>query len=118
MPAKAVRVFVVARSFVVHVAFHVWIVTQINMCCRARGDLPLVIQFLLWGGGLITIAFTYFFGLKNIRAQSLMTAGLTGLIAFNLFLILVLDNPFHGYLRVTPEPLREILQRIQVIESS
>ena len=73
---------------------------------------------LLWGGGLITIAFTYFFGLKNIRAQSLMTAGLTGLIAFNLFLILVLDNPFHGYLRVTPEPLREILQRIQVIESS
>jgi hypothetical protein len=84
----------------------------------SRKDLPLVIQFLLWGGGLITIAFTYFFGLKNIRAQSLMTAGLTGLIAFNLFLILVLDNPFHGYLRVTPEPLREILQRIQVIESS
>ncbi len=84
----------------------------------SRNDLPLVIQFLLWGGGLVTIAFTYFFGVKSFRAQSLMTAGLTGLIAFNLLLIVVLDNPFHGYLRVTPEPLREILERIDGIESS
>lgn len=81
----------------------------------SRNDLPLVIQFLLWGGGLITIGFTYFFGVKSIRAQSLMTAGLTGVIAFNLFLILVLDNPFHGYFRVSAEPLREVLERIQPI---
>lgn len=84
----------------------------------SRNDLPLVIQFLLWGGGVITIAFTYFFGVKSIRAQSLMTAGLTGVIAFNLFLVLVLDNPFHGILRVPPEPLREILERFPSIESS
>jgi len=43
--------------------------------------------------------------------------GVLGVI-YAVLLILVLDNPFHGYLRVTPEPLREILQRIQVIESS
>lgn len=79
----------------------------------SRDDMPLVIQFLLWGGGVITIAFTYFFGIKSIRAQSLMTAALTGIIAFNLFLILALDNPFHGYLHVSPEPLREVLERIQ-----
>lgn len=84
----------------------------------SRNDLPLVIQFLLWGGGMITITFTYFFGVKSIRAQSLMTAGLTGIIAFNLFLVLALDNPFRGFLRVSPEPLREILERIQTIESS
>ncbi len=84
----------------------------------SRADLPLVIQFLLWGGGLITIAFTYFFGVKSIRAQSLMTAGLTGIIGFNLFLVLVLDNPFRGFLRVPPEPLREMLERIQSIESN
>ncbi len=84
----------------------------------SRSDLPLVIQFLLWGGGLITIAFTYFFGVKSIRAQSLMTTALTGIIAFNLLLVVVLDNPFDGYLRVTPEPLREVLERIDAIESS
>ncbi len=44
----------------------------------SRNDLPLVIQFLLGGGGLITTTFTYFFGIKSIRAQSLMTAGSPG----------------------------------------
>ncbi len=80
----------------------------------SRNDLPLVFQVLLWGGGLITIAFTYFFGAQSVRAQSLMTSALTGIIAFNLFLILVLDNPFHGYVRIAPEPLQEILARIQL----
>lgn len=84
----------------------------------SRNDLPILIQLLLWGGGLITISFTYFFGVESIRAQSLMTAGLTGIIAFNLFLVLALDNPFHGFLRVPPEPLQDILGRIQSIESS
>ncbi len=69
--------------------------------------------------GLVpTIAFAYFSGVKSIRAQSLMTAALTGVIVFNLLLIVVLDNTFDGYLRVTPEPLREILERIDAIESS
>lgn len=81
----------------------------------SRDDVPLVVQILLWGGGLITIAFTYFFGVKSIRSQALMTAALAGLIAFILFLIVVLDNPFHGYLRVTPDTMRSVLERIKSV---
>ena len=83
----------------------------------SRDDLPTVIQFLLWGGGLITIAFTYFFGVKSIRSQALMTAALAGVIAFILFLVIALDNPFHGYVRVTPEPLRQVLERLQTLQA-
>jgi hypothetical protein len=79
----------------------------------SRDDLPFVIQILLWGGGLITVAFTYFFGVKSLRSQALMTAALTGVIAFILFLILALDNPFHGYVRVAPDPLQQTLERIR-----
>ncbi len=79
----------------------------------SRDDLPFVIQVLLWGGGMITIAFTYFFGVKSVRAQALMTAALAGIIAFILFLIIALDNPFHGYVRVEPDPLKLFLERIQ-----
>jgi amino acid transporter len=79
----------------------------------SRDDLPPIIQVLLWGGGLITIAFTYFFGVKSIRSQALMTAALAGVIAFILFLVLALDNPFHGYVRASPEPLQLVLKRIQ-----
>lgn len=76
-------------------------------------DIPLLIQILLWGGGLMTIAFTYFFGVRSIKSQALMTAALAGEIAFLLFLVVVLDNPFHGYLRLSPEPMQQSLERIK-----
>lgn len=84
----------------------------------SRDDLPTVVQVLLWGGGLITIAFTYFFGVKSVRSQALMTAALAGVIAFILFLIIALDNPFHGYVRASPEPLQMVLRRIQALPAN
>ncbi|HEY0407621.1 MAG TPA: DUF4239 domain-containing protein [Pyrinomonadaceae bacterium] len=83
----------------------------------SRDDLPMVIQILLWGGGAITIAFTYFFGVRSVRSQALMTAALAGVVAFILFLTLALDNPFHGYVRASPDPLRQVLERIQTISA-
>jgi hypothetical protein len=76
-------------------------------------DIPTIIQILLWGGGFIIIAFTYFFGVKSIRSQALMTAALAGEVAFILFLVVALDNPFHGYLRLSPDPMRHAIERIQ-----
>jgi hypothetical protein len=80
-------------------------------------NIPAVIQILLWGGGLIMIAFTYFFGVKSIRSQALMTAALAGEIAFILFLIVALDNPFRGYVRLPPEQMQQVLERIQAMPS-
>jgi 23S rRNA maturation mini-RNase III len=81
-------------------------------------DIPGLIQILLWGGGLVVLAFTYFFGVKSVRSQALMTAALAGEIAFILFLIVALDNPFHGSVRVSPEPVQQILERIQAMKSN
>ncbi|MDX6693568.1 MAG: hypothetical protein QOF02_1171 [Blastocatellia bacterium] len=83
----------------------------------SHDDLPSVIQILLWGGGAITIAFTYFFGVRSVRSQALMTAALAGVVAFILFLILALDNPFHGYVRASSEPLQQVLERIQTLNA-
>jgi hypothetical protein len=44
-----------------------------------------------------------------------MTAALAGEVAFILFLVVVLDNPFHGYLRLSPDPMRQVVDRIQSI---
>ena len=68
---------------------------------------------LLWTvlivGGFLTIIFTYFFGVANIRAQALMTAGLTTMIALTLFLIWSLNHPFSGDFHVYPTPFEEVL---------
>jgi hypothetical protein len=90
-----------------------------RMRVHASGDdIPAVIQILLWGGGLIIIAFTYFFGVKSVRSQALMTAALAGEVAFILFLVVALDNPFHGYVRLSPEPMQHALERIQAIPTN
>jgi hypothetical protein len=64
-------------------------------------------------GGLITVSYTYFLGVKNIRAQYLMTAALTVTITLILVLIYVLDHPFTGTSRVSVEPIRQAIDVMQ-----
>lgn len=81
----------------------------LNAC---RDDIPHVVWVLLLLSGVTTVAFTYFFGTRSALAQSLMTALLAIAVAFILFLIVALDNPFRGDLRVSPDPLKRVLERI------
>jgi hypothetical protein len=74
---------------------------------------PPAIWLVLLVGSLFTIGYTYFFGMKNIRAQYLITASLTATVALILFLIYVLDHPFSGASRISLEPLTEVLEIMQ-----
>ncbi|MEP7270655.1 MAG: DUF4239 domain-containing protein [Acidobacteriota bacterium] len=75
-------------------------------------DLPNLMWVLLIGGGITTVAFTYFFRVKGLTTQLLMTSALAGITVFVLFLILALDNPFRGSVSVSPEPIEFVLQRL------
>jgi Protein of unknown function (DUF4239) len=74
---------------------------------------PPAIWLVLLVGSLFTIGYTYFFGMKNIRAQYTITASLTATVALILFLIYVLDHPFTGASQISLEPLREVLEIMQ-----
>lgn len=74
---------------------------------------PPAVWLVLLVGSLFTIGYTYFFGMKNIKAQYLITASLTATVALILFLIYVLDHPFTGASRISFEPLREVLDIMQ-----
>ena len=73
---------------------------------------PPVIWLVLLVGSVISISYTYFFGMKNIRAQYLIAGSLTVTITMILFLIYVLDHPFTGTSRVSSEPLKQVMQII------
>ena len=66
---------------------------------------PPVIWLVLLVGGAIAVSYTFFFGMKNIRAQYLITMTLTVTVTSILFLVYVLDHPFTGTSRVSLEPL-------------
>lgn len=74
---------------------------------------PPVIWLVLLVGGLFAVSYTFFFGMKNIRAQYLITTTLTVTITSILFLIYVLDHPFTGTSRVSLEPLRQAMATTQ-----
>jgi len=78
-----------------------------------NNTVPLVVWLVLLIGGVITVAYTYFFGMKNIRAQYAMTAALTVTITLILVLIYILDHPFTGASRVSTTPLKEVMEIMQ-----
>lgn len=67
-----------------------------------HAGLPLELWFVLDLGGVATIFFTYFFSAVSARAQSIMVAIVSLVIALNLFLLMTYDDPFAGDVMVTP----------------
>jgi hypothetical protein len=71
------------------------------------------IHALLWviliAGGVVTISFTFLFGVENLKAQMIMEIMLSAIIALILFTILSMDFPFSGSISVSPAPLQQIL---------
>lgn len=82
----------------------------------SREGIPRLIWALLLGGGLVTVLFTYFFGLKSLRAQLMMTALYVAAIGFVLFLIAALEYPYAGAVRVEVHPMELVLERIELME--
>jgi len=78
-----------------------------------NNTIPSAIWLVLLTGGLITVSYTYFLGVKNVRAQYLMTAALTVTITLILVLIYILDHPFTGASGVSVEPLRQAMDVMQ-----
>src|SRR6266481_1441013 len=74
---------------------------------------PPVIWLVLLVGGVLAVSYTFFFGMKNIRAQYLITTTLTVTVTSILYLVFVLDHPFTGTSRVSLEPLTQAMEAMQ-----
>jgi len=78
-----------------------------------HGKVPTLMWVLLWLEGAIILGFTYFFGVRSIRSQCLMTIALALVVSLNLFLIQELDQPFSGLAQISAAPLEQELARIK-----
>jgi fumarate reductase subunit D len=76
---------------------------------EVREGIPRLLWVVLVLGGVITVSFTYLFGLKSNVAHALMVAALTLLICGILFTIGEFDNPFSGVVEISPDAFKEAL---------
>jgi hypothetical protein len=70
---------------------------------------PGIVWFVLFSGAVVTVGFAFFFATENLAAQSVMTGALCVLIFSGLRIIVAIDHPFVGTVKVTPEALSAVL---------
>ena len=64
--------------------------------------MPDVLWLVIFIGALVTLVFSFFFSLNNLKMQLAMTALLTYVLFMNLFLLISFNEPFSGDVRVGP----------------
>ena len=76
-------------------------------------SIPNVIWLVLLVGAFITVTYTYFFGMRKLLPQNLMTSALTITITLILFLIFILDHPYTGTSAVSSDPMHSVMESMQ-----
>lgn len=80
-----------------------------------EASLPTIFWPLLIGGGIITIAFSYFFVMKHFMTQAFLTALFTLVIVGVLSLIFSLNYPFTGPVKISQDPFRHALEQFNAL---
>ncbi len=78
---------------------------------EAEQGIPAILWVVLIVGGVITVGFTYLFGLESTSVHTLMVASLALIISLVLFTVGALDHPFSGSVRLEPGAFQQILHR-------
>jgi len=74
----------------------------------AEGHIPEVIWWIIFFGGVLTVAFTYLFGSPSLKMHMTMTASVAMSLALVIVLIVAFDYPFRGQVTITSEPYRAV----------
>jgi hypothetical protein len=79
----------------------------------AEQGLPPILWVVLILGGVITVGFTYLFGLENSLVHLIMVGSLALVISMSLFTVAALDYPFRGDIHIHPTAYENDLERFR-----
>jgi hypothetical protein len=80
---------------------------------EVREGFPPILWVVLVVGGVITVAFTYLFGMETIWLHRLAVAALTVVVSLILYTVSVLEYPFNDAARVSPDAFELVLTEIE-----
>src|SRR2546423_3239125 len=81
----------------------------------SRAALPDIFWLVLILGAVVTIGGNILLYMEHVQSQAVMVALLTAVITSILWLILTLDHPFAGGMRVSPQSFQYALQVIDAL---
>src|SRR5215213_2237169 len=84
----------------------------------AEQGVPPILWVVLLLGGVVTVGFTYLFGLENTLVHLIIVGSLALVISMSLFTVAALDYPFRGDIRIHPAAYEHDLERFRVSKLS
>ena len=85
---------------------------------EANEGIPSILWVVLAVGGVVTVGFTYLFGLESTSTHTFMVSALAVMIGLTLFTVFSLEYPFSGGALIGPEAFEVVQQRFETSELS
>ena len=76
------------------------------------GGLSTVMWSVIWVGAAISIGIAYFFNIPDFKLHAILISLMGGFLAMVLFMIVINDKPFYGYVSISSDPYKLILERL------
>jgi hypothetical protein len=77
-----------------------------------EGGLSSEMWAVIWIGAIISICVVYFFRIPDLKLHIILVGLIAGFLSMVLFLIIINDKPFYGYVSVSSESYELILNRV------
>lgn len=71
-----------------------------------------VMWAVIWVGAAISIGIAYFFNIPDLKLHAILVFLMGGFLSMVLFMIVINDKPFYGYVSISPDPYKLILKRV------
>ena len=76
------------------------------------GGLSFVMWAVIWVGAAISIGVAYFYKIEDPKLHVLLVGLMAGFLAIVLFMIVINDKPFYGYVSIPADPYKLVLERL------
>jgi hypothetical protein len=77
-----------------------------------ESGLSSVMWAVIWFGAAISIGVAYLFKIEDGKVHAVLIGLMAGFLSLVLLMIIINDKPFYGYVGVSPDPYRLILERL------
>lgn len=76
------------------------------------GGLSTVMWSVIWVGAAISIGIAYFFNIPDFKLHAILIMLMGGFLAMVLFMIVINDKPFYGFVSISSDPYKLILEHL------
>lgn len=76
------------------------------------GGLSIIMWAVIWLGAAISIGVAYLYKLEDPRIHAILIGLMAGFLAIVLFMIVINDKPFFGYVSIPADPYKLILEKL------